>query len=301
MPEQKPIGVNFSVSTFDFSIEITPSLKLKNLKDNAHIKKILKQYVVDYSLENYYFHLIPETVSEDISVFEWLSNVDKSKIQPTILIKRKQKNEQLMDAANANMTLKVTLNSDKSFLYNLAAEMMRKNEEMLKELLKHSIEAMKNESQIQIQNAISSMKKEHLERKNELKKEHLEERNELKKLFKKDLDASKNIQKLANFISLFRRRILNCIEKKYEITFNNWSEMKSKKEYDYDIEEAVTECGLTLKDWETLQELSYYLNDLKLAEINTIQAYEYIDNLNDTKYEDYQTPLKNLVKLFEKK
>ena len=37
--------------------------------------------------------------------------------------------------------------------------------------------------------------------------------------------------------------------------------MKSKKEYDYDIEEAVTECGLTLKDWETLQELSYPFKD----------------------------------------
>lgn len=40
------------------------------------------------------------------------------------------------------------------------------------------------------------------------------------------------------------------------------------------------------------------MNDLKHKEINKLQAYEYIDNLNDTKYEDYQTPLKNLVKLF---
>ena len=36
--------------------------------------------------------------------------------------------------------------------------------------------------------------------------------------------------------------------------------MKSKNDYDDYIKEAVTKCGLTLKDWETLQELSYFLN-----------------------------------------
>ena len=63
-------------------------------------------------------------------------------------------------------SLKVTLNSDKSFLSNLTAEIKRTNEEALK----HTIEAMKNESQIQIQNAISLMEQKHLEEKNELKK-----------------------------------------------------------------------------------------------------------------------------------
>lgn len=72
-------------------------------------------------------------------------------------------------------------------------------------------------------------------------------------MFKKDLNASRNIHKLANFISLFRQRILKYIETEYEKSFNNWSEMKDSNIDDYYIKEAVVKCGLSLKDWERIK------------------------------------------------
>ena len=64
------------------------------------------------------------------------------------------------------------------------------------------------------------------------------------------------------------------------------------------INNAVLSLGFNLDSWFALIDLSHYLNGMKHTKVTIEDALKYIDSLQNTDYEEYQVPFKNLINLF---
>lgn len=121
-----------------------------------------------------------------------------------------------------------------------------------------------------------------------------------------------NMHPLLDFVSKFRSKIIEqlVIEKKIPSNINNWNSMYNYLKENHSsrqlwsiIDEVAEELGLNYEDWLSLRSISSDMNSFKHPNPRLSQkdAYEKINTLRLTRYDNYQAPFKNLIDLFEKK
>lgn len=280
--------IALSICTFECDIQISSNKKLKNLINDTTLKAKIKQYLSDFSLENYSLHFIPESKNNDEVVSEWYSSALKNKESPTILIKSKSKSDLIVGTAH----ISVILDSNKLVIQNICNE-IKNNSDLV---LKNSLLEFKEESAQELREMKTlheQLKKDIVQ---EMKTEHKKEIEEIKNTFKKQAAATKNIHKLANFVGIFRRNIIKYFNDNGK-NYSDWDEMK-KKEKNESINQAVVHFGMDLETWNSLKGLSSDLNNMKHETIDLNQALKYTESLTDTEYGDYIEPLKKLIGFF---
>ncbi len=238
------IEINLLIENFIYQFD---GAKLANsIKNDQELKKKLNQLLKTNNLK-FKIDLIPEPQHKD-TVKSWHSRASSDQI-PKIKVSA------LMDDCNIDLSdqktgdIGIFLSLEKSVNEKMQNELELRLESRMSEILSNQTKIIKEA----IDNAVNRVKDE-----NKTILDSLE----------RQLLASEVIHPLANYISVFRKKILKEINKENmlgnEIT--SWEDLQRtvcvNKKLQV-IDSAVSNLGLNLEDWYTLKELSYVINKLK--------------------------------------
>jgi len=277
------IEINLLIENFIYQFD---GAKLANsIKNDQELKKKLNQLLKTNNLK-FKIDLIPEPQHKD-TVKSWHSRASSDQI-PKIKVSA------LMDDCNIDLSdqktgdIGIFLSLEKSVNEKMQNELELRLESRMSEILSNQTKIIKEA----IDNAVNRVK---------------DENKPILDSLERQLLASEVIHPLANYISVFRKKILKEINKENmlgnEIT--SWEDLQRtvcvNKKLQV-IDSAVSNLGLNLEDWYTLKELSYVIKKLKHpSPLELDESESQINALIRTKYEDYVPSFKNLIKLFQEK
>ena len=104
-------------------------------------------------------------------------------------------------------------------------------------------------------------------------------------------DADKASHRLANFVSLFHKRVAAALECEN-------AEVMHRKCTDAQIKRMVTTLGLSLEAWKVCKKLSHNLNNVKHTVVPPDECSELLTILAESSYSEYVDPLGELIALF---
>ncbi len=306
----KPDSVNIGIAlvNFEFDFHIPRNEKLKNIRKMDCLKENIVKYLKDFTLQKYSLHFIPDlNKNEEELVSEWYKNAQENKIRPAIIIRSRKEPTSIVGTARFSISFEA---SQDNLVKNLCFELKNSTENALQQSIsrleqKFDQQNTKLEEKFEQQNTnleekhqkeIQNIREEFEKQKIENEIIHQKNIQDISNGFTNDLKASKNIHKLANFISLFRIRIITHFNNNGK-NYLDWKQMKENESED-SINNAVLSLGFNLDSWFDLVDLMHNLNGMKNTQVTIEDALKYIDSLQNTDYEEYQVPFKNLINLF---
>lgn len=273
MDDRAEINISLQFEEFKFSFE--KSKKVVSIKNDRNLKRQISQKL---GLENisfkYEFH--PNFQHNEL-IGDWIKKEKNPKVEVIIKSKSQSNSSQAIGILGLN--------------FGSLDEIEKSRHESLVKQLKL------------------------IEEKHDLKLTEINKENQIKfrELTEKldQLIGEQNLHPLIDFVSKFRLEILNqlVIEEKIPSSINNWKSMydylkekNTRRELWSIIDEQAEKLGLDYEDWFKLRTLSNDINCFKHPNpiLDKKVAYEKINSLKSTRYDNYQAPFKNLIDLFEK-
>jgi hypothetical protein len=273
------VNINFEVINGRFVLGLPDNIRTSNIVNQDQVKKeVLKVMGLDeknINDFNFFAEFTPESEKKQL-VNDWIKN---GNCKCLIQVKPKKRTDEkypLIGIISSNESIISPIIN--SYFTQKMDDMTEKHEKLMKET--------KNQHEKLMKETINQMTEKH------------------EKQFKDNmlkLDARQNIHCLANFVSLFRNKILEQINKDNQKSYENWKsllnlENKTKTEL---INGALKKLHYSIEDWEMVANLSSRLNRLKNDIIEFKYAYEYLDEIKGSSFNQYYEPLLRLVKLFE--
>jgi hypothetical protein len=295
----KPDSVNIGITlvNFEFEFHIPRNKKLKNIRKMDCLKENIAKYLKDFTLQKYSLHFIPDlNKNEEELVSEWYKHAEENKIRPVIIIRSRKEPTSIVGTAWFSISFEA---SQDNLVKNLCFELKNSTENALQKLisrLEQKFDQQNTNIEEKHQKEIQNIREEFEKQKIENEIIHQKNIQDISNRLKNDLKASKNIQKLVNFISLFRIRIITHFNNNGK-NYLDWKQMKENESED-SINNAVLSLGFNLDSWFDLVDLMNNLNGMKNTQVTIEDALKYIDSLQNTDYEKYQVPFKNLINLF---
>jgi hypothetical protein len=224
-------------------------------------------------------------LKEEELVSEWYKHAQENKIRPAIMIRSRKEPTSIVGTARFSISFEANQdNLVKNFcieLKNSTENALQQSISKLEEKFDQQNTKLEEKPQKEIQNIKEDFKKQ------KIGNEIINQKNirDIRNGFINDLKASKNIHKLANFISLFRIRIITHFKKNGK-NYLDWKQIKENESED-SISNAVLSLGFNLDSWFALVDLSHNLNGMKHTKVTKEDSLKYIDSLQNTDYEEY--------------
>ena len=276
------------------SIEIQDSVKREVLKAygfkdvNNNLNNIMNNYSLITDFE-------PKCDQNQL-VKDWIKKNEKAKCILKLIPNKKY--ESATDIICSSILNIIQINPD-SILMPMVDHAVDKVIYKIREENEKQIEEMKKDKQ----ETIEGVKKEHEKQIEEMKKDKQETIEGMKKElqgFFREMKANENIHCLANFVSLFRYKIIRKVNELNGKNYNSWIELKNGQNSEKQIKNALEQLELRYDYWENMSNLAKNLNSLKDEFILPSEALDLLENIKGTKYEKYYNSLRQLILLFDK-